>query len=359
MLGYGLARSFCEFFREPDPGHVLTLGAFHCRHSLFPAHDRCRHLALARGRQAHPRFRRCPTLRLTEPICRCSTSCARASRRMDRCRWTSTCGSVSKIPRHGYWQRAATIGADGDFVTAPEISQVFGELIGLWSAVVWQGMGRPSPLRLVELGPGRGTLMRDAWRAARAMPRFLDAATIHLIEVSASLRAAQKQTLASLGSRATWHLALDQVPPGAAIVVANEFLDALPIRQLVSVGDAWHERVIDVGLDCSLRFAVGPRVDFRSAAAPENGAIVELRAGEDEVLRVLAARTEPCIALFLDYGPAEPSIRRHAAGRPPPRLRRSAPRAGDGRPDRSRAVCRLGGEGSRRGPCNARPDHPG
>lgn len=226
-------------------------------------------------------------------------------------------------PRHGYWQRAATIGAGGDFVTAPEISQVFGELIGLWSAVVWQGMGRPSPLRLVELGPGRGTLMRDAWRAARAMPQFLDAATVHLIEVSASLRTAQEQTLASHSYRVSWHGALDQVPPGAAIVVANEFLDALPIRQLVYHGDAWHERVIDVGLDSTLLFAVGPRVDFRSAATPENGAIVELRAGEDEVLRALALRAEPCIALFMDYGPAEPSIgdtlqavRRHAYADP-------------------------------------------
>lgn len=226
-------------------------------------------------------------------------------------------------PRHGYWQRAATIGADGDFVTAPEISQVFGELIGLWSAVVWQGMGRPSPLRLVELGPGRGTLMRDAWRAARAVPRFLDAATTHLIEVSASLRTAQEQTLAALDRRATWHRALDQVPPGAAIVVANEFLDALPIRQLVYAGDAWHERVIDVGPDASLRFAIGPRVDFRGAAATDNGAIVELRAGEDDVLRALAVRADPCIALFIDYGPAEPSsgdtlqaVRRHAYADP-------------------------------------------
>src|SRR5687768_8109187 len=87
-------------------------------------------------------------------------------------------------PRHGYWQRVDTIGAGGDFITAPEISQVFGELIGLWAATVWDGMGRPSPLRLVELGPGRGTLMRDALRAANAVPSFVDAATVHLVEVS-------------------------------------------------------------------------------------------------------------------------------------------------------------------------------
>jgi NADH dehydrogenase [ubiquinone] 1 alpha subcomplex assembly factor 7 len=255
-------------------------------------------------------------------------------------------------PRHGYWQRAATIGAGGDFVTAPEISQVFGELIGLWSAVVWQGLGQPSPLRLVELGPGRGTLMRDAWRAARAMPQFLDAATIHLIEVSAPLREVQRRTLlppsswgrageggSHDGSRIpppltpphrgegnspaiVWHRVLDQVPPGAAIVVANEFLDALPIRQLVHHEDAWHERVIEVSPESGLQFAVGPRVEF-NGTAPENGAIVEVRAGEDELLRALSLRAEPCMALFIDYGPAEPSIgdtlqavRRHAYADP-------------------------------------------
>src|SRR6476620_7702013 len=96
-------------------------------------------------------------------------------------------------PEHGYWQRAGSIGAGGDFITAPEISQVFGELIGLWCAVVWQGMGRPAPLRLVELGPGRGTLMRDALRAAGKVPGLLDATTVHLIEASVPLREVQRQ----------------------------------------------------------------------------------------------------------------------------------------------------------------------
>ena len=100
-------------------------------------------------------------------------------------------------PEHGYWQRSQTIGTGGDFITAPEISQVFGELIGLWCAVTWQGMGCPSPVRLVELGPGRGTLMRDVLRAGRAVPPFLAAASVHLIEISAPLREAQRQTLSS------------------------------------------------------------------------------------------------------------------------------------------------------------------
>ena len=100
-------------------------------------------------------------------------------------------------PEHGYWQLPETIGGSGDFITAPEISQVFGELIGVWCAVAWQSMGAPAPLRLVELGPGRGTLMRDVLRAARAVPPFLAAVSVHLIEIGAPLREAQRRTLAS------------------------------------------------------------------------------------------------------------------------------------------------------------------
>src|SRR5215470_7323342 len=110
-------------------------------------------------------------------------------------------------PEHGYWQRQTTIGAEGDFVTAPEISQVFGELLGVWAAVVWRGMGAPAPLRLIELGPGRGTLLCDALRAVLSQPRFLAAASLHLIEASAPLREMQRKTLAHglrRGTSAPW-----------------------------------------------------------------------------------------------------------------------------------------------------------
>ena len=100
-------------------------------------------------------------------------------------------------PEYGYWRRPDTIGKSGDFITAPEISQVFGELIGVWCAVVWQSMGSPAPLRLIELGPGHGTLMRDALRSARVVPSFLSAITVHLVETSGPMRAIQQQTLAS------------------------------------------------------------------------------------------------------------------------------------------------------------------
>lgn len=217
-------------------------------------------------------------------------------------------------PEHGYWRRQATIGADGDFVTAPEISQVFGELIGLWAGVVWQNMGAPAPVNLVELGPGRGTLLRDALRAARTIPDFLAAAGVHLIERSAPLREAQRRTLASLsrpaqrgrrghGCAVRWHEAIGTVPEGATIVIANEFLDALPIRQLVCEEGKWHERVVDVEGGGGLRFAIGAVTQGGTEARPHPGAVLELREEEEELLAALARREAPVVALFIDYGP--------------------------------------------------------
>jgi len=246
-------------------------------------------------------------------------------------------------PAHGYWQRQTTIGADGDFVTAPEISQVFGELLGVWAAVVWRGMGAPAPLRLIELGPGRGTLLCDALRAVLSQPRFLAAASLHLIEASAPLREMQRKTLAhglrrgtsapwlerqpagTASARASssnhapaaavalaWHAAIGEVPQGAAIVIANEYLDALPIRQLVFADGAWHERVVDVDRHGALCFAVGrvttlgPEADPTAPAAVP-GTIAELRPAEEELLADLARRQSPLVALFIDYGPMQPA----------------------------------------------------
>jgi SAM-dependent MidA family methyltransferase len=228
-------------------------------------------------------------------------------------------------PEHGYWQRAATLGGPGDFVTAPEISQVFGELIGIWSALAWQRMGRPAQLRLIELGPGRGTLMHDALRAGSKVSGFRDAATVHLVEVSRSLREVQRRTLAGGGSGTcmVWHERLADVPPGPAVLIANEFLDALPIRQLIFSGGAWHERVVRLAADGGLELAVGPPAVHATFTEPLDGTIVELRAGEDELLATLAARGAPVAGLFIDYGPAEPAfgdtlqaVRRHAYADP-------------------------------------------
>jgi SAM-dependent MidA family methyltransferase len=126
-----------------------------------------------------------------------------------------------------------------DFTTAPEITQVFGELLGLWAAVTWDLLGRPAPVLLVEAGPGRGTLMADALRAVtQAAPEFRAALSLHLIETSPRLRALQAERLPG----ATWHDRLDTIPQAPLLLLANEFLDALPIRQFVRRGDTWTER---------------------------------------------------------------------------------------------------------------------
>jgi NADH dehydrogenase [ubiquinone] 1 alpha subcomplex assembly factor 7 len=206
-------------------------------------------------------------------------------------------------PAHGYWQRGDTIGGAGDFITAPEISQTFGELIGLWCAAVWQSIGQPAPLRLVELGPGRGTLMRDALRAIKVSPQFASALSVHLVELSPSLRSEQERAIATSGHAPRWHENVRDVPLGPAILIANEFLDALPIRQL-TFDEEWRERVVALGPDGNLTFAIGAPVIYANAAA-RPGAIAEVRPGEEALLADLASRADPLAALFIDYGPAE------------------------------------------------------
>jgi SAM-dependent MidA family methyltransferase len=214
-------------------------------------------------------------------------------------------------PEHGYWRRGSTIGAEGDFITAPEISQIFGELLGLWCAVVWQAIGSPAPVHIVELGPGRGTLMRDALRAAKLVPRFLQSTIIDLVEINEPLRQRQKDTLASSDVPDTlskvWHSSLKEIPDGPSIILANEFLDALPIRQLIWVGRSWRERVVELGPAGNLHFAVGPPVRHDCNEPAREGAIVELRPGENDLIAHIARRRGPQIALFIDYGHFESS----------------------------------------------------
>jgi NADH dehydrogenase [ubiquinone] 1 alpha subcomplex assembly factor 7 len=183
-----------------------------------------------------------------------------------------------------------------DFTTAPEISQVFGELLGLWAAVTWQSMGSPAPVLLVELGPGRGTLMADALRAiGEVAPEFRVAMSPRLVEASERLRAAQRERI----SDATWHDCLDEIPDAPMILLANEFLDALPIRQFVRRGDGWRERFV----------APAGFVEEPTTFAPEieggDGQIVELRESGEAIAAMLAARMSrhKSAALFIDYGP--------------------------------------------------------
>jgi NADH dehydrogenase [ubiquinone] 1 alpha subcomplex assembly factor 7 len=213
-------------------------------------------------------------------------------------------------PRHGYYMTADPLGRDGDFITAPEISQMFGELIGLWSAEVWRLMGQPSPFHLIELGPGRGTLMADALRAAKVLAGFDDAASVHFIETSPALRARQKAALAPRD--VSWHDDLGDVPPGPTILIANEFFDALPIHQFERTAAGWRERLIAV-VDERFVLAPSPHPSPSEILIPEPlrftapvGSVAEVSPASVSTMRTIAERIEQDggAALLIDYGHA-------------------------------------------------------
>lgn len=202
-------------------------------------------------------------------------------------------------PEHGYYRNGRPIGAEGDFVTAPEVSQIFGELCGLWLAQSWLDQGAPSRFLLVELGPGRGVLMQDALRAARAAPGFLDAAELWLVEGSEVLRAEQTSRLGPAGP----HFALDlsELPEAPLFLIANEFFDALPVRQLKREGGVWRERWVTLQ-DGRLAFDLGDGVDERTDA-PE-GAWLEISSAGRSVAAAIGVRLarHGGAALMIDYG---------------------------------------------------------
>ena len=206
-------------------------------------------------------------------------------------------------PTLGYYMTRDPFGAAGDFVTAPEISQMFGELLGLWTATVWDLMGRPTPLRLVELGPGRGTLMADAMRAARVLPSFQTALDIHLVETSPVLRNVQRRTLEPLGVPATWQADFDDVPAGPAIVLANEFFDALPVRHYVRTAQGWCERLVGLR-DDALVFGLAAEPEPSLRLEAPIGSIFEIGLAARRLAAALAARLgrDGGAALIVDYG---------------------------------------------------------
>lgn len=215
-------------------------------------------------------------------------------------------------PEYGYYTTRDPFGVGGDFTTAPEISQMFGELVGLWCAEVWRLMGSPRQIALVEAGPGRGTLMKDALRAAKVMPGFLDAIELHLLETSPLLQERQRQNLHGAVSSIAWHGDAKTLPQAPTIMVGNEFVDALPIDQFERKANRWHERKIGLGADGAFCFGLDPGQlpDFekhlpeRLTPAP-NGAVFERRhlAPVSEILSRIAQHGGA--ALFIDYGHAE------------------------------------------------------
>ncbi len=209
--------------------------------------------------------------------------------------------------REGVYAARQPIGQAGDFITAPEISQIFGELLGLWCAAVWQCMGEPAAVTVAELGPGRGTLLADALRAWRTVPTFLGRVSVALVETSPVMAGAQRKTLQGATVPLRWYQDLDALPDGPLIVLANEFLDALPIHQHVRRGNVWRERVVALDAGGRFVFAEGDAVkDGDLPSAPE-GTILETRPAVTALLASLAARVAqaPMAALIIDYGHAE------------------------------------------------------
>ena len=228
-------------------------------------------------------------------------------------------------PEWGYYATRDPFGAAGDFVTAPEISQMFGELIGLWIAETWASQGRPSPFALVELGPGRGTLMSDLLRATRRVaPDFAAAAHLHLIEASPTLRALQREKLRD--TDITWHASLDKVPDLPLLLIANEFFDALPVRQFVRSPQGWCERCIGLAGESEPRFVfVAAPEPLPETLIPETkrsapvGSVVELCPAGEALMEAIAARLQAQggAALVIDYGTDEigatlQAVRHHA-----------------------------------------------
>lgn len=215
---------------------------------------------------------------------------------------------VLSDPEHGYYTTRTTIGIEGDFITAPEISQMFGELIGIWCVAAYEALGRPKRFLLAELGPGRGTLMADLLRAARVDPGFSRAAEVHLVEISPELRRRQAASLAGLASP-VWHDTVAGLPDGPLIAVANEFFDALPIRQFVRTEGGWRERVVGLDEAGNLAFGIGAAVadasvlpDGANDAPP--GSVAEINRPAEAIMAALAHRLmrEEGALLAFDYG---------------------------------------------------------
>jgi NADH dehydrogenase [ubiquinone] 1 alpha subcomplex assembly factor 7 len=210
----------------------------------------------------------------------------------------------------GAYAAKQPIGAKGHFITAPEVSQIFGELVGLWAAAVWQSMGEPRPVIVAELGPGRGTMLADAIRAWRVVPRLLNSASVALVERSPQLAALQRETLRGVPVPLDWYSRLEDVPDGPTVLLANEFVDALPIRQFVRIGDAWRERLVGAGDDGGFFPVEGEPapgaedlLDANPSEVPE-GSIVERRPGAKDLVQAMARRSGAAVfaALIIDYG---------------------------------------------------------
>ena len=219
-------------------------------------------------------------------------------------------------PQDGYYATREPFGVAGDFTTAPEISQMFGEIVAVFLLSAWRGAGSPSPLALAEIGPGRGTLMQDMLRTlARVSPDLLQGATVALVESSPRLTEVQRKTLSAAAAQPEWHDRIGTLAKQPLFIVGNELFDAIPTRQYVKTPSGWHERMVALDADGRLVFVAGPGAPDPSLlppgwkSAPEN-AIAEIAPTRSALIDEIAARIAKSggVGLFIDYGHAESGL---------------------------------------------------
>lgn len=211
---------------------------------------------------------------------------------------------------HGYYIKNIPLGKEGDFITSPEISQMFGELLGIWSATMWQNMDMPDDIAIVELGPGKGTLMSDFLRGTENVPGFHDSISVHLVEISPALKEAQKKTLEDFDIDIEWHQTFSEIPKKPSIIIGNEFFDALPIHQFVKTVGGWREKMVVETEDGILNFSLSPTETTSCALIPENlrnspeDSVVEVCPSMIVIAQEIAAHIieNGGVALFIDYG---------------------------------------------------------
>lgn len=213
-------------------------------------------------------------------------------------------------PQYGYYRVNEPFGRAGDFTTAPEVSQLFGEMIGIFLVHAWQQHGAPGNAVIAEIGPGRGTMMSDMLRVVRRLaPALYETASVHLVETSERLREVQAKTLAGHQGKVHWHQDFDRLPPGFLLLAANELFDAIPIRQFVRTAQGFRERMVGLAADHSLTFAAGVAgLDSTLLPSPPEtvaeGTIFEIAPARDAVMAALCERLRDGggTAVIIDYG---------------------------------------------------------
>ncbi|WP_117193686.1 class I SAM-dependent methyltransferase [Rhizobium terrae] len=213
-------------------------------------------------------------------------------------------------PEYGYYKTREPFGRHGDFITAPEISQLFGEMVGVFMVHAWQRHGSPASVRLVEIGPGRGTMMADMLRVIkRIAPPLFDGLHVHLVETSERLRGVQRVTLETFSTKVSWHDGFEDVPDGFTLIAANELFDAIPIRQFVKTPTGFRERLVGLDARDELAFAAGvatldPALLPAPAATIPDGTIFEVSPARQAVMLTLCDRLKAFggTALVVDYG---------------------------------------------------------